>query len=90
MIQQPQWQNHEGFRSMEPKKQRMILLLTEGLQGKKLTEALPVLMEWKQAMDREGIVFTPAENQILTEVFTEHLTPAGRQQYEFIKPFLKQ
>lgn len=89
MIQKAQWQNNERFLKMNPQKQKMILLLTEALEGKKLTEALPILMEWKQKMDHEKISFTQEENEILTEIFTENLSPAGRQQYEFLKPFLK-
>lgn len=90
MTQQPQWQNHEGFRAMEPKKQEMVLLLTQKLQGKQMTDALPVLLDWKQTMERENIRFTPEENEMLTELFMANMTPAGRRQYELIKPFLKQ
>lgn len=83
------WKKDQAFLQMNPKKQKMILLLTEALNGKKLTEALPVLMKWKQEMEQEGISFTPEENNLLTEVFTSNLTPAQRQQYEFLKPFIK-
>ena len=89
MTQQPQWQNHEGFRAMEPRKQEMVVLLTKNLQGKKMTDALPVLLDWKQTMERENIRFTPEENQLLTEIFMENMTPEGRKQYEMIKPFIK-
>ncbi|MCH5266914.1 MAG: hypothetical protein J1E62_01110 [Lachnospiraceae bacterium] len=90
MTQQPQWQNHEGFRAMEPKKQEMVLLLTKNLQGKNINNALPVLLEWKQTMERENIRFTPEENQLLTEIFMANMTPEGRKQFEMLKPFLKQ
>ena len=47
------WQNNEKFRSLDPKKQEMILQLTGHLQGHTITEALPALMEWKTQIDRE-------------------------------------
>lgn len=70
---------------MEPAKQKMIEQLAASLQGKKLTEALPLLMQWKQTMQRENIQFTEEENQILTEIFSAQLSPQQKRQFEFIK-----
>lgn len=88
MTQKPNWQNNEAFKQLHPKKQKMILMLTEALQNKKLTEALPILLQWKQQMAAENISFTASEQEILTEIFMENLSPAGRQQYEYLKPFI--
>lgn len=79
------WQQNEAFRSMDPKKQKMIEQLAASLQGKKLTEALPLLTQWKKTMQRENIQFTPEENQILTQIFSAQLTPQQKKQFEFIK-----
>ncbi len=89
MIQKTNWQTHEAFQNLHPQKQKMILMLTEALQNKKLTEALPILMQWKQQMAEENISFTPEENEILTEIFMANLSPAGKKQYEYLKPFIK-
>ena len=78
------WQQNEAFRSMEPKKQKMIEQLAASLQGKKLTEALPLLIRWKKTMQQENIQFTPEENQILTAIFSAQLTPQQKKQFEFI------
>ena len=78
------WQQNEAFRSMEPKKQKMIEQLAASLQGKKLTEALPLLTRWKKTMQQENIQFTPEENQILTSIFSAQLTPQQKKQFEFI------
>ncbi len=78
------WQQNEAFRSMKPKKQKMIEQLAASLQGKKLTEALPLLTRWKKTMQQENIQFTPEENQILTEIFSAQLTPQQKKQFEFI------
>ena len=79
------WKQNEAFRSMDPQKQNMIEQLAASLQGKKLTEALPLLTRWKRAMQQEKIQFTPEENQILTEIFSAQLTPQQKKQFEFIK-----
>ncbi len=88
-MEKTNWQNHEAFQKLQPEKQTMILLLTESLQNKKLTEVLPVLMQWKQQMAARNISFTEEENEMLTQIFMENLSPAGRQQYEYLKPFIK-
>lgn len=82
------FKNHPEYQKMDVKKQQMIELLIETLQGKKMTEALPVLMSWREQMNREGITFTKEDNDILTEIFMTQLTPAQKKQYEFLKPFI--
>ncbi len=83
------FKKHPEYLKMEPKKQEMVSLLADTLTGKNLTEALPFLVQWKKQMQNEGLSFTPEENQILTNLFMEQMTPAQRKQYEFLKPFIK-
>ena len=40
-------------------------------------------------MSAKNISFTPEENELLTQIFIENLSPAGRQQYEYLKPLIK-
>ena len=82
------WRQNESFRRMDPKKQNMIEQLADSLEGRKLTEAVPLITKWKEQMQRENIVFTPEENQLLTEIFSEQLTPAQRRQFEYLKRFI--
>lgn len=84
-----EFKQHPSFQKMNPKKQKMIELLVETLNDKKITEALPILMKWKEQMKQEGLSFTEEENQLLTEIFSAQMTPAQRKQYEFLKPFIK-
>lgn len=84
-----EFMQNPNFQKMNPKKQHMIALLVEALDHKKLTEALPILMEWKEQLKQEGLSFTEEENQLLTEIFTAQMTPAQKKQYEFLKPFIK-
>ena len=77
--------NNKAFLQMEPRKQEMVLLLIDSLNNKKLTEALPVLMQFREKMTQEGISFTEEENAMLTEIFTNRLSPAQKKQYEYLK-----
>lgn len=43
--------NNKAFLQMEPRKQEMVLLLIDSLNNKKLTEALPVLMQFLREND---------------------------------------
>lgn len=70
--------NNKAFLQMEPRKQEMVLLLIDSLNNKKLTEALPVLMQFREKMTQEGISFTEEENAMLTEIFTNRLSPAQK------------
>lgn len=88
MTQKPNWQNNEAFQKLHPKKQEMVLRLARALQNKQITEALPVILQWKQQMAAENISFTPGEQEILTNIFMENLSPEGRQQYEYLKTFM--
>ena len=81
-------ETNREFQCMNEEKKRMVLLLKDTLTGKKLTEALPVLVEWKASMQKKGIVFTEQEKELLARLFTEQMTPAQKKQYEFLKPFL--
>lgn len=77
-----------AFQKMEQKKQEMVLVLIDSLNNKKLTEALPVMMQFKEQMNKEGLAFTKEENALLTDIFTEQMTPAQKKQYEYLKPFI--
>ncbi len=82
------WMDHEVFRNMDIRKQTMIKSLSEALDGRELSQALPIVMEWRNQMQRENITFTQEENRLLTEMLSQQLTPAQRQQYEYLKRFI--
>lgn len=81
--------NNPAFRQMDPKKQQMVELLMNSLSGKQLNEVLPIITNWKNKMDQEGLTFTQTENMLLTEIFTSQMSPAQKSQYELIKQFMK-
>ena len=52
--------NNKAFLQMEPRKQEMVLLLIDSLNNKKLTEALPVLMQFREKMTNQ---LSPAQKK---------------------------
>ena len=89
MIAMKNIRQNAAFQQMDPKKQQMIELLMTSLSGKQLNEALPIITNWKNKIDQEGLSFTQAENMLLTEIFTAQMSPAQKSQYELIKQFMK-
>lgn len=81
--------NHPDFQKLDPQKQKMVTMLADSLKNKKLTEALPYLMQWKEQMQAKNITFTKEENALLTEILIQDMTPAQRKQYEYLKLFIK-
>ncbi len=77
------WKNNESFMQMEPDKQHMVELLVNSLHGKNLSEALPILSNWKDKLRSENITFTASEDKLLTDIFIEMLPPKQKSQYEF-------
>jgi len=82
--------NNKAFLQMEPRKQEMVLLLIDSLNNKKLTEALPVLMQFREKNDAGRHFFyrrrkCHADRNFLQTGFLLH----KKMQYEYLKPFIK-
>ena len=83
------WKNNAEFKAMDSRKQQMIEILFNSLQGKNISEALPIFSNWKASLASENIVFSKEENDMLTELFIQELSPEAKRQYEMIKPLIK-
>lgn len=82
------FKENPAFQKMSPEKQQIIQLLADSLQDKKLTEALPLLVHWKNEMKKKNISFSKEEHELLTNLFTAQMTPEQKKQYEYLKPFI--
>lgn len=80
-----QFKNNQDFQQIDSNKQQMIELLAQSLQGKQLTEALPIIMNWKKEMAQKNLSFTPDENTLLTSILTQQMTPDQKKQYEVLQ-----
>lgn len=77
--------NNDSFQEMDPQKREMLLLLIRTLQDKKLTEALPLIMNWKRELQQKKLSFTAEENALLTSILAEQMTPEQKRQYEALQ-----
>lgn len=82
------WKQNEAFKNIDSRKQRMIEILINSLNGKELKDALPILSNWKLQLKKENISFTKQENDMLADIFIQELSPSQRKQYEMLKPLL--
>lgn len=83
-----QFKNNKDFQQINPDKQQMIELLAQSLQGRQLTEALPIIMNWKKELAQKGLSFTPDENTLLTSILTQQMTPEQKKQYEVLQAMM--
>lgn len=82
------WKQNEAFKNMDSRKQHMLEILISSLNGKELKEAFAIISNWKMQLKKEGISFSQKENDMLTEIFIQELSPAQRKQYEMLKPLI--
>lgn len=83
------YRQNPAFRQMNPEKQQMIEELIHSLSGRQLTEALPIVTNWKSRMEAKGLSFTPQENELLTEIFSAQMTPAQKKQFMMLQQFMQ-
>lgn len=83
------WKQNEAFKKMDIKKQQMIEKLSNSLKGKQLPEAINIVTDWKAQLKKDNISFSKQEEQILTEIFLQELSPAQKKQYEMLKPLMQ-
>ena len=84
------WKNNPAFLRMDRRKQQKVESLFNGLKGKNINEALPVVTNWNMQLKRENISFTSEENELLSQLFLNELSPGQMKQFEFLKSFIKQ
>lgn len=83
------WKNNPAFLGMDENKRQKVEALFSALNGKNLNEALPVITNWNLQLKQENIQFTNEENELLTQIFLQELSPEQMKQFELLKSFMK-
>lgn len=83
------WKRNPAFLNMDLRKQYMIGILFNTLNGKNLNEALPIITNWNMQLKNENISFTNEENELLSQIFLQELAPPQVKQFEMLKSFMK-
>jgi hypothetical protein len=80
---------NEAFQQISPEKQEMIERLAASLEGKQLSQAMPILTDWKRQMQEKNLTLTPAEDKIITDILFGQLTPSQKKQFEMLTRLMK-
>ncbi len=83
------WKNNPAFLGMDARKRTMVEFLFNSLNGKNINDALPIITNWNMQLKQNNISFTKEENDLLTQIFLQELTPAQMKQFELMKAFMK-
>lgn len=83
------WKNNPAFLGMDRNKRQKVEALFNALNGKSLNDALPVITNWNMQLKQENIQFTNEENELLSQIFLQELSPEQMKQFEFLKSFMK-
>jgi hypothetical protein len=80
---------NEAFQQISPEKQEMIERLAANLEGKQLSQAMPILTDWKRQMQEKNLTLTPAEDKIITDILFGQLTPSQKKQFDMLTRLMK-
>ena len=79
------WVNHPAMRNIDARKMKVIVNLLNNVEGKPLEAALPGILQADQELKRQGLAFTPQEQNLILDIISKDLPPAQKQKFEFIK-----
>lgn len=79
------WVNHPAMRNIDARKMKVIVNLLNNVEGKPLEAALPGILQADQELKRQGLSFTPQEQNLILDIISKDLPPAQKQKFEFIK-----
>lgn len=82
------WRNDPAFLSMDSRKRQKVEELFDTLNGKNINDALPVITNWNMQLKQQNISFTNEENNLLSKLFLQELSPGQMKQFEFLKSFI--
>jgi hypothetical protein len=80
---------NEAFQQISPEKQEMIERLASSLEGRQLSQAMPILTDWKRQMQEKNLTLTPEEDKIITDILFGQLTPSQKKQFDMLTRLMK-
>lgn len=83
------FEQHEIFKTMHPVKLQVMKELVEGMEGKNMKDAAPLLMSATSKLKSHNMSFTPQETTILLEILTKDMSPQDKAKVEMMKNVVK-
>ena len=82
------WVNHPAMKNMDARKMRVIVNLLNEVEGQPLEAAVPAIMRANQELKRQGLSFTPQEQNVIMDIIGKDLSPAQKQKIEMVKSMI--
>ncbi len=83
------FEEHDIFKTMHPLKIQVMKELAEGMKGKSMKEAAPLLMKATSQLKSHHMSFTPEETTILLEILTKDMSPQEKAKVDMMKNVVK-
>lgn len=83
------FEQREIFKTMHPVKLQVMKELVEGMEGKNMKDAAPLLMSATSKLKSHNMSFTPQETTILLEILTKDMSPQDKAKVEMMKNVVK-
>lgn len=79
-----QWLNHPAMKSISPAKKELLNDFINEADGLPMDKMLPVYMKTNAKMKALGLSFTKEENDLITQILTENLSPMEKERINTI------
>lgn len=76
---------YDIFKTMHPVKIKIMKDLAAKMEGKKVQQAAPYLMEAMNELNRHGLTFTPQESSVLIEILSQDMSPQDKAKVEMMR-----
>ena len=83
------FEQYDIFKTMHPVKLQVMKELAEGMRGKNMKDAAPLLMKATSQLKSHNMSFTPEETKILLEILTKDMSPQEKAKVEMMKNVVK-
>ncbi len=83
------FEQYDIFKTMHPVKMQVMKELVDGMNGRAMKDAAPLLMTAMNKLKGHNLSFTPEETKILLEILTKDMSPQEKAKVEMMKKVVK-
>ena len=83
------FEQYDIFKTMHPVKLQVMKELVDGMNGRAMKDAAPLLMTAMNKLKGHNLSSTPEETKILLEILTKDMSPQEKAKVEMMKKVVK-
>lgn len=83
------FEQYDIFKTMHPVKLQVMKELVDGMNGRAMKDAAPLLMTAMNRLKGHNLSFTSEETKILLEILTKDMSPQEKAKVEMMKKVVK-